>query len=126
MKLPPIKILLDTRIKLLKEVLKKLDGRCQPSCSESCPKNILQNFGIKRPFSRCFWDCRHCNYYFAFLINKTETYLCPCQYGLLSDTIIFRLEEVIKQFEKDKIIYYWKTQANCSQYRILNKKRKLK
>lgn len=90
------------RLKILKALLKKLDGKCSES-RETCPITISKNFGFGNYYSHLIWNCDHCHVNFFFLNTNIEKIRnkCPCYYGTPSDIIILRLEEVIEEVEQE-------------------------
>lgn len=89
------------RLKILKALLKKLDGKCSKN-RETCPKTISKNHGFGNYYSHLIWNCDHCHDNFFFLKkNIQKRGWCPCYYGTPSDIIILRLEEVIEEAEQE-------------------------
>lgn len=96
----PIKEVLNIRIEILKRLHKKLNNKCSGSPT-TCPRYILFKINF---FGRCrdlYWDCRHCRNLFGFLNPHKDFHRCPCAYGISSEIVILRLEEVIEEMQQE-------------------------
>lgn len=103
---------LKKQISILKELHFRLDGKCSQKGS-TCPINIKDD--LMYDPSEPVWDCDDCFNNFDFLIDpkrrkermekKNDEY-CPCTYGISSEIVILRLEEVIEELQQESNTWF--------------------
>lgn len=92
------------QVMVLKELRRQLNGKC----GHECPGHIaIDLFGLTESpmcIGNPIWSERYCDHYFLFLKpnQMSSSSSCPCGWGVDSDIILTRLDEVIEELE-DKL-----------------------
>ncbi len=91
----------EKQVLVLKELRKELGGKC----GNACPGEIaMKLFNLPYNNGGCYggekvWGTAECDKYFKFLTHK-KFINCPCRYGISSEIILLRLDEVIEELEE--------------------------
>ena len=95
---------LQVRIEVLRELRKRLNGKC----GNTCPHNLMRIYvvyskipPIKFNTTDGIWDCENCTENFSFISCLERRALCPCKREPNPEELFLRLDEVIEEIEEN-------------------------